>query len=111
MQLTVNYPELKIDSEERTTSEGGSCSLSDHSLSLASFGYSVPSRDLKMYLTPATLYAFRLSFQQGAVSSVFRRNSIERHTTKSACLLAIIGLSMSIFSVKKMLASKHNSRL
>ncbi|XP_033304025.1 uncharacterized protein LOC117207699 [Bombus bifarius] len=63
-----------------------------------------------MYLTPATLYAFRLSFQQGSVSSVFRRNSIDRLTTTSACMLAIIGLSMSVFSVRKLLASKHNGR-
>ncbi|CAD1479613.1 unnamed protein product, partial [Heterotrigona itama] len=46
-----------------------------------------------------------------AVSSVFRRNMVERNITKSACILATVGLSMSIFSVKKMLTSKHGTRL
>ncbi|XP_043525356.1 uncharacterized protein LOC122536767, partial [Frieseomelitta varia] len=69
------------------------------------------SRGLEMYPTPATLYALRLSLQQSTVSSMFRKNVVERNVTKSACILATIGLSMSIFSVKKMLTSKHNARL
>ncbi|CAK9805645.1 hypothetical protein ANTQUA_LOCUS4508 [Anthophora quadrimaculata] len=66
---------------------------------------------LEMYLTPATLYALKLSFQQGAVSTAFRKNMIERNITKSAFVLATVGLSMSIFSVRKMLTSKHRGRL
>ncbi|KOC68092.1 hypothetical protein WH47_03250 [Habropoda laboriosa] len=64
-----------------------------------------------MYLTPATLYALKLSFQQGAVSTVFRKNGMERNITKSAYILATVGLSMSIFSVRKMLTSEHPGRL
>ncbi|XP_017889112.2 uncharacterized protein LOC108630352, partial [Ceratina calcarata] len=73
----------------------------------------VRSKDLviEMYLTPATLYALRLSFQQGAVSSVFRKNMVERNITTSAFILATVGLSMSIFSVRKMLSSKHHGHL
>ncbi|KOX70847.1 hypothetical protein WN51_02271 [Melipona quadrifasciata] len=63
-----------------------------------------------MYLTPAIHYALRLSLQQ-PVSSVFRKNVVERNVTTSACILATIGLSMSIFSVKKMLTSKNDTRL
>lgn len=69
------------------------------------------SLGVEMYLTPATLYALRLSLQQGTVSSVFRRNMVERNMTKSAYILATVGLSMSIFSVRKMLTSKHGRHL
>ncbi|XP_076659080.1 uncharacterized protein LOC143362623, partial [Halictus rubicundus] len=69
------------------------------------------SRVVEMYVTPATLYALRLSFHQGAVHSALRRNAAERNVTKSAFVLATVGLSMSMFSVKKMLASKPRGRL
>lgn len=46
-------------------------------------------------------------FFQGAVSSVLRKNMVERNIKTSACILATVGLSMSIFSVRKMLTSKH----
>ncbi|XP_017766005.1 PREDICTED: uncharacterized protein LOC108555034 [Eufriesea mexicana] len=64
-----------------------------------------------MNLSQPTLYALRLSVQQGSVSSAFRKNMLERNVIKSAYILATVGLSMSIFSVKKMLTSKHRSRL
>ncbi|XP_076178492.1 uncharacterized protein LOC143152359 [Ptiloglossa arizonensis] len=64
-----------------------------------------------MYLTPTTLYALRLSFHQGTVTSALRRRIIERTVTRSAFILATVGISMSMFSVKKMLASKHRDRL
>ncbi|XP_076636037.1 uncharacterized protein LOC143349053 [Colletes latitarsis] len=70
-----------------------------------------PAVVLEMYLTPATLYSLRLSLQQGAVSQAVRRNIVERNATKSAFVLATVGLSMSMFSVKKMLSSKHRGRL
>ncbi|XP_076245990.1 uncharacterized protein LOC143186302 [Calliopsis andreniformis] len=69
------------------------------------------SRSVEMHLTSATLYALRLSVHRGAVSGALRRNAVERNITKSALVLATVGLSMSIFSVKKMLASKHRGRL
>ncbi|XP_034172963.1 uncharacterized protein LOC117600954 [Osmia lignaria lignaria] len=64
-----------------------------------------------MYLTPATLYGLRLSFQQGAVTSMLRKNIVDRNIMTSAFVLATVGLSMSIFSVKKMLTSKHRVHL
>lgn len=60
-----------------------------------------------MYLTPYSFYALRLSFQQAAVSSMVRKNIVERNIMTSAFVLATVGLSMSLFSVKKMLTSKH----
>ncbi|CAL7946616.1 unnamed protein product [Xylocopa violacea] len=64
-----------------------------------------------MYLTPSTPYALRLTFQQSNISTVFRKNMVERNMTTSAFILATVGLSMSIFSVKKMLTSKHQGHL
>ncbi|XP_078049439.1 LOW QUALITY PROTEIN: uncharacterized protein LOC144476414 [Augochlora pura] len=66
---------------------------------------------VEMNLTPATLYALRLSFHQGTVHSALRRNVVDSNVPKSAVVLATVGLSMSMFSVKKMLSSKPRGRL
>ncbi|XP_076380040.1 uncharacterized protein LOC143259889 [Megalopta genalis] len=69
------------------------------------------SRAVEMNPTPAALYALRLSYHQGAVHSALRRNMVDSNVPKSAVVLATVGLSMSMFSVKKMLSSKPRGRL
>ncbi|XP_076751991.1 uncharacterized protein LOC143424069 [Xylocopa sonorina] len=102
-----------IDSGEKTILEEGTCAFNDHLFhrQVSHRKSTEQTLGIEMYLTPSTLYALRLSFQQGAVSTVFRKNMIERNITTSAFILATVGLSMSIFSVKKMLTSKHQGHL
>lgn len=60
-----------------------------------------------MYLTSSALYCLKISFQQAAVSSIIRENVIEKYMMKSAFVLATVGLSISVFSMKKMFTSDH----
>ncbi|XP_076280085.1 uncharacterized protein LOC143208957 [Lasioglossum baleicum] len=100
------------NSGEKTTRNEGTRAFGD-CLSSASFAQDEYGAKavVEMYLTPATLYALRLSFHQGAVHTALRRNAAERNVPKSAFVLATVGLSMSMFSVKKMLSSKPRRRL
>ncbi|XP_076220958.1 uncharacterized protein LOC116433206 [Nomia melanderi] len=64
-----------------------------------------------MFATHPTSYALRLSFHQAGVTSSFRRHAIERNFPRSAFILATMGISLSMFSIRMMLSSKHRGRL
>ncbi|XP_032686152.1 uncharacterized protein LOC116851145 [Odontomachus brunneus] len=59
----------------------------------------------EMHPTHGALYAFRLSLNQVAAPTFYRRTAVDRSATRSAIFLATLGLSMSIFSLKQMQSS------
>ncbi|XP_014480862.1 PREDICTED: uncharacterized protein LOC106747647 [Dinoponera quadriceps] len=61
-----------------------------------------------MHSTFPALYAFRLSLNQVAGPTFFHRKTmVDRTTTTSAILLAAMGLSVSIFSLKKLQSQRR----
>ncbi|XP_024935745.1 uncharacterized protein LOC112493647 [Cephus cinctus] len=65
-----------------------------------------------MHLTRTALYSIRITLNQSNGSPVYRKSGVDRGTARSALLLATLGVSLSMFSLKQMLASSsHQSRL
>ncbi|KAL2729970.1 hypothetical protein V1477_015781 [Vespula maculifrons] len=65
---------------------------------------------IEMHLSHVCHYAIRLSLNQSAGSSIFRKSAQERGTMTSAVFLATIGLSLSMFSLKQMQACTQTRR-
>lgn len=47
-----------------------------------------------------------IEFQSSGAAQICRRNSVDRNTAGSAIVLATVGLSVSMFSLKQMLSSQ-----
>ncbi|EFN82851.1 uncharacterized protein LOC105184733 isoform X2 [Harpegnathos saltator] len=60
-----------------------------------------------MHPTCATLYAVRLTLNQVAAPTFYRKSMVDRSTTRSAIFLATVGLSLSMFSLKQMQSSSN----
>ncbi|XP_063977615.1 uncharacterized protein LOC135162750 [Diachasmimorpha longicaudata] len=60
----------------------------------------------EMYLTRTANYALKLSLNQSGSAQVYRKSIGDRGTARSAVVLATVGLSMSMFSLKQMLSSQ-----
>ncbi|KAH0951274.1 hypothetical protein HN011_000770 [Eciton burchellii] len=60
-----------------------------------------------MHLSHSMLYAFRLSINQGVNPNLCRTTRYFDRSTTSAMFLALVGVSLSMFSLKQMEDSRQ----